>query len=197
MSATLLLLAVVHGAGPASAGTPTQASGSVDGLLENTPHFCVAEWSGPTSSCAWAEPVRVTGVGRNRNNAERAAAQRLRQALAAVTRAAVLEAEDNGVTRLDDGLKACARVGSRDAITTCFAQPALARDGICYADLPDDPCWSEHLFTVEGIGWQAGEEARAATCDQVYQQARSRGDSEIDQLSCRARCLTSVRVRCN
>ena len=161
-----------------------------------TPHVCAAQWVRATSECSWDEPVIVKASGRNEEAAERHAIGRLRETLASLTRAAMLEAEGTMTAAQLAGLARCTRVPADDVMVACMASPRLSEAGFCYAELPADPCWSASLNTFEGVGWLAAEHARRGTCDEVADQIASRMDDEIDRLRCHARCQSAVAVRC-
>lgn len=160
------------------------------------PHVCVAQWAHPTRTCAWSEPLVVKASGKTEETARKNAVARLRISLTALTRAALLDAQGTLAELHVTDLVACARVPEDEIMVACMASPNLARDGICYADLPPDPCWTVSPTAWEGLGWQVAEEARHQVCEDVSAQADTRAGGEAERLRCRARCLSKVTVRC-
>ncbi len=183
-----------------SARAGDSADVSAGGLAQDAPYACVADWTGPTEDCEWTGTVHVAASGRNEAQARRSGLRRLEVALGSWTQAAMLDARDSAFASRVQSLRACTRRVEEQATVTCFPQPLLAGERLCYADLPDDPCWAATIQTFSGTGWQAQEEARDALCSAVTDAFReAQADTPRaagEALRCRARCLESVRVRC-
>lgn len=162
----------------------------------DVPHVCVAVWQGPTESCALDEVLEAKGAGRTETSARKQAAVRLRLVLASTIKATMIDAEGSVAAQEILALRSCLRLPEEELRLTCFPQPQLVQDGLCYADLPEDPCWEVGMHIVEGVGWQAQEQARIELCEQVQASNEQRSASRVESLRCNARCLASVRVRC-
>lgn len=174
---------------------PVAWTGS-EAIAGDTAYTCVAVWQGPTESCDLGEDLEAKGAGRTESAATRQAMVRLRLALASASRATMLGAQGTLAAVEVAQLTSCLKLPDEELRVTCFPQPKQGEQGLCYADLPDDPCWDVDMLIVEGGGWQAQEQARVELCEQVQQAAEQHSKSEVEQLRCNARCLTQVRVRC-
>ena len=169
---------------------------------ERLPHLCVTTWRGPTPACSWHGSVEATGAGRTQARARKASLERLRVVLLGYTRAAWISAQGPlgpakaGTVDLE-GLLSCARSEELEVSYTCIAQPALARERTCYANLTADPCWTGGIRAYEGPGWWAQEEARQRTCAEVGEAIQARSEDLALRLRCEARCLSEVRILCN
>ncbi len=179
----LLGLAAVPGrtAQPATAVAPS---------LKRSPYVCAAQWAHTTPSCSLREPVVVRAAGKSQPLARKGAVNRLRLTLASLSRAAVLDAQGTVAAVYTQDLVGCATVDEAEMLVTCMPTPSYLTEGICFGELPYDPCWSERSFSATGRYWQASEQVRAQACGafQDTQDARA--------LRCQARCQTSLNIRC-
>jgi len=182
-----LLWALLVASAPVAADPP----GTVRG-----PALCVAQWSQPTPACPWRDRVQAKGVGRTEALARKHAVTRLQLALADLSRAAVMDAQGGAAQLGAARLLGCLHVAPEELTVQCSASPALAEDGLCFVQLPKDPCWSDGISSVEGRGWLVAEQARQQTCEAVGAQLQARSVPASEYLRCRARCQLEVQVRC-
>ena len=160
------------------------------------PSTCEATWSGPTEGCELTGSWEAMGDGRTGKQGSKRAQDRLGQ----VMREEVLRRfthRSEGMEAADTVAQACAEVAAEQAELRCEEDPSLANETLCFAAFRDPVCGAPVTAQVEGVGWRAQEEARAAICAQLAMQMQTGPWTESDRHLCQERCLQEASVACH
>lgn len=161
------------------------------------PVRCEAVWRGPATGCDLSGDWATTGLGRDERHASRAATERLQEAVSAGADSAALRLLGDSATAVQGGqAESCAEIAATRARLTCFAEPTLKEERLCYADLPVPGCWQGGPFSLEGVAWRSMERGRDQVCDKMEAQLLERGASLAERTACAASCQQQARVRC-
>lgn len=154
------------------------------------PQVCVAQWSRPSSTCALSEPVVVRAVGRSPAQARKLALLRLRLTLGSLAQAARMEVAGTLAEVALGDLHGCPLVAEPEVRMDCMASSSYLSTGICFAELPSDPCFGRSTLSAVGPLWKAAEQVRAEACGAVGGTGDARG------LRCQAACQSQITIRC-
>lgn len=187
----LLVVVVLIVAGGGSTAAHADSGSQADPSTRKLPHVCAAQWAQRSQSCGITEPLVVRAVGKTEGKAQKGAVDRLRAALGSLSQAAMLDAQGSFAALRAADLAGCGAVSEGEMLVTCMATPDYLAAGVCFADLPADPCWNSQTHVATGPVWEASEAARQLACGAFDEATDARG------LRCSARCQTRVTIRCD
>lgn len=171
---------------------------AVAGDIGRAPVRCDAVWTGPSLGCDLAGTWATTGVGQDEDAARAAAQARLKKALEAGSDAVALRFQATAAqsSATAPQRSSCSTDVAARTRYSCFAEPELKEERLCFADLPEADCWTGDPLLIEGAVWRAMERGRDQVCKDMESDLKAANASAQQIATCRARCFQAARVRC-